>query len=246
MPDGTERDWDYDMVRELGMMLTVDVNGNDATQAEFDPTQIDQYGFEPQRDDLRGLGASWGAGMLAAEDGDDGPDPRAVGGRMGLALRRDLPGPIHHVRAGLAAQMLAAPATRSAPGESPWRSTSCGRRTASVMPVTTGTSRPCPRTRARPPPLQRRHLPHHEGHTASRGGLHGAHLPAGRGVPELLRSTVGCPPGRPTRTAFFEGLTEQFRPQERRLAGRHRRRPVRRQPQLRGVRCPSTTSPSMS
>ena len=30
---------------------------------------IVQYGFEPQRDDLRGLGAYFGAGSLAADDG---------------------------------------------------------------------------------------------------------------------------------------------------------------------------------
>ncbi len=50
-------------------MLTVDANGLDATQDGFDPENIVQYGFEPQRDDLRGLGAYFGAGSLAADDG---------------------------------------------------------------------------------------------------------------------------------------------------------------------------------
>ena len=53
----------------LAKLLTVDENNNDATQAGFDPTKIAQYGFEPQRDDLRGLGAFWGAGSLVAADG---------------------------------------------------------------------------------------------------------------------------------------------------------------------------------
>jgi multiple sugar transport system substrate-binding protein len=69
MPDGTQVDWDYDAAREIAMLLTVDKNGKDATQAGFDPANLVQWGFEPQRDDLRGLGAYWGAGSLAAADG---------------------------------------------------------------------------------------------------------------------------------------------------------------------------------
>jgi multiple sugar transport system substrate-binding protein len=69
MPDGTEVDWSYDTIKELAKLLTVDKNGKDATDPAFDPKNIVQYGFEPQRDDLRGLGAYWGAGNLAASDG---------------------------------------------------------------------------------------------------------------------------------------------------------------------------------
>jgi len=69
MPDGTELDWNYDTLRQLAMMLTVDKNNKDATQPGFDPTKIVQYGFEPQRDDLRGLGAYWGPGNLMGPDG---------------------------------------------------------------------------------------------------------------------------------------------------------------------------------
>lgn len=68
MPDGTMVDWNYDTVRKIAMMLTVDANNKDATQAGFDPKKIVQYGFEPQRDDLRGMGAYFGAGKLAADD----------------------------------------------------------------------------------------------------------------------------------------------------------------------------------
>jgi multiple sugar transport system substrate-binding protein len=67
--DGTAVPWDYDTARIIAMLLTVDANGNDATQAGFDPTNIQQYGFEPQRDDMRGLGAFWGAGSLVGSDG---------------------------------------------------------------------------------------------------------------------------------------------------------------------------------
>jgi multiple sugar transport system substrate-binding protein len=78
MPDGTQVDWTYDTVRQIAKILTVDKNGKDATQAGFDPSNIVQWGYEPQRDDLRGMGASFGAGQLAG--GADGktaqiPDP---------------------------------------------------------------------------------------------------------------------------------------------------------------------------
>src|SRR5215212_8941029 len=79
--EGTEVEWDYDAVRTLAKLLTVDAAGNDATQSAFDPTTITQYGFEPQRDDMRGLGAFFGPGQLAG--GADGktaqiPDPWAA------------------------------------------------------------------------------------------------------------------------------------------------------------------------
>ena len=69
MPDGTVVPWDYDTVAKLAKLLTVDKNNTDATQDGFDPTQIVQWGFEPQRDDLRGLAASWKAGQLVGPDG---------------------------------------------------------------------------------------------------------------------------------------------------------------------------------
>ncbi len=69
LPDGSEVDWDYNTIRKIGLLLTVDKNGKDATQAGFDPKHIVQYGFEPQRDDARGWGAFFGAGSLAGPDG---------------------------------------------------------------------------------------------------------------------------------------------------------------------------------
>jgi multiple sugar transport system substrate-binding protein len=69
MPDNSVVTWDYDAVRKVAMLLTVDKKGCDATQACFDPKNIVQYGFEPQRDDLRGLGAYFGAGQLLGSDG---------------------------------------------------------------------------------------------------------------------------------------------------------------------------------
>src|SRR5215217_8781686 len=70
MPDGSQVDWTYDTVRDVAKILTVDKAGKDASQGDFDPDNIVQWGFEPQRDDLRGLGAYFGAGQLAG--GTDG------------------------------------------------------------------------------------------------------------------------------------------------------------------------------
>jgi multiple sugar transport system substrate-binding protein len=77
MPDGSEVDWSYDTVKEIAKLLTVDENGNDATSPDFDPEAIVQYGFEAQRDDLRGLGAYWGAGSMVGADGKTVEIPEA-------------------------------------------------------------------------------------------------------------------------------------------------------------------------
>jgi multiple sugar transport system substrate-binding protein len=69
MPDGTTAEWNYDTLKTIALKLTVDKNGKAADEAGFDPNNIVQYGFEPQRDDLRGLGAYWGAGNLTGADG---------------------------------------------------------------------------------------------------------------------------------------------------------------------------------
>ena len=39
MPDGSVVPWDYDTVQKLALLLTVDQNGLDATEAGFDPEQ---------------------------------------------------------------------------------------------------------------------------------------------------------------------------------------------------------------
>jgi len=46
--------WDWDKVREIGMLLTLDANGNDATSQNFDPDNIVQYGLTIQWSDARG------------------------------------------------------------------------------------------------------------------------------------------------------------------------------------------------
>jgi multiple sugar transport system substrate-binding protein len=67
---GTEVDWNYDTVAKLAKVLTVDTSGNDATQAGFDPTKIDQFGFDFQWTDPRGWAAViGGSGSTVASDG---------------------------------------------------------------------------------------------------------------------------------------------------------------------------------
>ncbi|MBN1121175.1 MAG: extracellular solute-binding protein [Anaerolineae bacterium] len=46
--------WDWDKVREIGMLLTLDANGNNATSQNFDPDNIVQYGLTLQWTDARG------------------------------------------------------------------------------------------------------------------------------------------------------------------------------------------------
>ena len=64
--------WDLDALRTLSMKLTVDKNGKDATEAGFDPNNIEQWGFDSQYMDnynARAETAFFGAGSLLDADG---------------------------------------------------------------------------------------------------------------------------------------------------------------------------------
>ena len=61
--------WDYNKVEELGMILTVDANGNDATSPDFDPENIIQFGYLTQWTDARGIATQFGAGNFVGSDG---------------------------------------------------------------------------------------------------------------------------------------------------------------------------------
>jgi len=69
MYDG--KPWDMDAVRQLGMKLTVDKNGNDATSADFDAENIVQWGFDMQwADDRADTEATiFGSSSVVAADG---------------------------------------------------------------------------------------------------------------------------------------------------------------------------------
>lgn len=70
MPDGTEKEWNIETVRELAALLTVDSDGNDATSPDFNRDDIVQFGFGNQWTDLRGLGTLFGPGALVDDDGN--------------------------------------------------------------------------------------------------------------------------------------------------------------------------------
>ncbi len=63
--------WDMEAVRQLGMKLTVDKNGNDATSADFDPANIVQWGYDMQwADDRSDTEATpFGASSVVGADG---------------------------------------------------------------------------------------------------------------------------------------------------------------------------------
>jgi len=62
--------WDYNKVRELGMELTVDGNGNDATSPDFDASNIVQFGFDEQwLGDARRIATMFGSGSIVDADG---------------------------------------------------------------------------------------------------------------------------------------------------------------------------------
>jgi multiple sugar transport system substrate-binding protein len=70
MPDGTEAEWNYDTLRQIAMLLTVDANGNDATSASFDPDNIVQFGYHTQFTDPRGEATQFGAASFVDADGN--------------------------------------------------------------------------------------------------------------------------------------------------------------------------------
>lgn len=72
--------WDMAAVRELGMKLTVDANGNDATSADFDAANVVQWGFDMQWADNSPIAEStlFGAGSLVAADGKTAQIPDSM------------------------------------------------------------------------------------------------------------------------------------------------------------------------
>jgi multiple sugar transport system substrate-binding protein len=59
------KNWDWTTLREVARKLTVDANGNDATQRGFDVKKAEQFGFINQwNTSLQGIGTTFGAGIL--------------------------------------------------------------------------------------------------------------------------------------------------------------------------------------
>lgn len=70
MPDGTEVEWTVDVLREVGMLLTVDANGEDATSPNFDSNNIIQWGYAFQWSDGRAIATLFGAAEMIDENGN--------------------------------------------------------------------------------------------------------------------------------------------------------------------------------
>jgi multiple sugar transport system substrate-binding protein len=64
MLDGKEVDWDWNTVAEIARLLTFDANGNDPTNASFDPTKIEQFGFIHQWGSMRADFSTFGGGFF--------------------------------------------------------------------------------------------------------------------------------------------------------------------------------------
>jgi len=58
--DGEMVDWSWDTVTEVARRLTIDANGYTALDAEFDPEQIVQVGYEPQWQAASSIGTFYG------------------------------------------------------------------------------------------------------------------------------------------------------------------------------------------
>lgn len=59
-PDGTEADWNWETITQVAKLLTVDVNGVNATEEGFDRTQIVQVGYAPQWQSILSIGTFYG------------------------------------------------------------------------------------------------------------------------------------------------------------------------------------------
>jgi multiple sugar transport system substrate-binding protein len=68
--NGVEHEWNLDTVRELGMKLTVDANGNDATSPDFDSENIVQFGYWNMWADFRAIATLFGPGNFVDDNGD--------------------------------------------------------------------------------------------------------------------------------------------------------------------------------
>lgn len=68
--DGEELEWNYDTLARVAQLLTIDANGYDATEPEFDASAVDQYGYQALFMDARALGTTFGAGSFVDADGN--------------------------------------------------------------------------------------------------------------------------------------------------------------------------------
>jgi len=68
--EGVEREWNTETLRDVAMILSVDVNGNDATMDEYDTENIVQFGYGSQFTDVRGRDTLFGSANFVDMDGN--------------------------------------------------------------------------------------------------------------------------------------------------------------------------------
>ena len=68
--EGVEREWNTDTLRDLAMIMSVDINGNDATMDMYDTENIVQFGYGSQFTDVRGRATLFGSANFADADGN--------------------------------------------------------------------------------------------------------------------------------------------------------------------------------
>lgn len=66
---GVEHEWNMDTLRLVAMKLTVDEQGHNALDPQFNPETVEQFGFGNQWTDMRGVATIFGPGRLIDSDG---------------------------------------------------------------------------------------------------------------------------------------------------------------------------------
>lgn len=69
--DYNDTSWTMDKLREDAMLLTLDKNGKNATEADFDPASSVQWGYDDSWDTFRGYMAIWDAANVGRPTTDD-------------------------------------------------------------------------------------------------------------------------------------------------------------------------------
>ena len=68
--EGNEHEWNIDTLSEVAKLLSVDINGNDASMDEFDTSNIVQFGYGTQFSDVRGRATLFGSANFVDADGN--------------------------------------------------------------------------------------------------------------------------------------------------------------------------------
>jgi multiple sugar transport system substrate-binding protein len=73
--EGNEKEWNFATLEELAIVLTVDVNGNDASSADFDAENVVQWGYYHQDKELREELSMFGSGSFYDPESGDAVVP---------------------------------------------------------------------------------------------------------------------------------------------------------------------------